>query len=590
VAKWRVVKLKNRVGILAVLLLLGVAFASNTGNSGVNVTVETPPMACGDTLSANSTYIMTQNASINGTSCFDIAAINVTLDCAGYSIIGDGTASTDGVKIEANAATVKNCIISNFADGVHVTAVSDAVIQNNTIDATAIGIAFSGSSAPNVTSNNVTSAGIGMDGSSVSSLNAANNSITATGSSNAIHMAGADNNIGGNNLTANTGVVMLVYVNGEVYTNAFVIHNNKFVSSGGASTLLQFTVGSASNMNHQIYGNNFTATSGSYVISINPDTYVHSVDGHNEGNIYANVEDGTITVRGTVNSTYAPGYFVGSTGAVPYTSSNSGGKISGSASDGVPLTPFTTFAPIVESVTMTNSSLDPTPCSTTSVPVIQMNVSDGNGYADITTASAYINISKGGVAHQSATCVEDSHDTNWILLNCTGASMDFYDVAAADWAVVGYAIDTDSMSNTTTGSAMTYNTGIHMVLENDPLTFGTIYSGTENNTNTNTPALDVKNCGNAALNMTITGANITDSGLTNSIPVGSFRVSDNGTSGAGTELTLTETAQGYSIGASGLAAGSNSTKALYSLLNVPVGQTAATYDTGTWAFIVSNYE
>ena len=88
--------------------------------------------------------------------------------------------------------------------------------------------------------------------------------------------------------------------------------------------------------------------------------------------------------------------------------------------------------------------------------------------------------------------------------------------------------------------------------------------------------------------MTITGANVTD-GDSNSIPIASFRISDNATSGAGTELTLSEAAQDYSK-TGGLGFGASSTWDLYSFINVPVAQTPATYNTGAWAFIVSNYE
>ena len=562
------------------MLLIGAAFASDTGNSSVNVTVESPPLAC-SVLSTGGVYNLTQNVSVSGANCFNVTGSSVTIDCNGYTISGNNASGTIGIfgvpgtsgYGKADNYAIKNCNIVGFDTGINIYG-SGGTIKDTNITSSTYGIYL----------DNVWRTTI------IGGVNA-----YAT-SNNAFYTYGWAGGSEGGNIVANS---TFTSENGVV-VNDYQIHgsgslsfiNNTFISGDGTHDLVEANDGGGNCAGvPTFYWNNFTATSGKYINSSCSLALSATVGGHSEGNIYANVLDHSITVFGTSLSTGYPALYYGTSGAVPYNSSNSGSKIDGAIGDAAPLTNqvYVAYNPVVETVTMTNSSLDPTPCSTTSVPVIQMNVSDGNGYADITTASAYVNISNGGVTHQTTGCIVDSSNGNWVMLNCTGAAMNFYDVAAANWTVTGYAIDSTSLSNTTAGSNMTYNTGIHMVLENDPLTFGTIYSGTNNNTNTNSPALDVKNCGNAALNMTVTGANITDGG-SNSIPVGSFRVSNNGTSGAGTELTLTEAAQSYSIGASGLAAGSSSTKALYSFLNVPIGQAATTYNTGTWAFIVSNYE
>ena len=631
---WRVVNLKKEIGILAVLLMFGAAFASDTDTSGVSVTVQEPNVApvmntstitpspayasstlqlacnatdanaadnityhwkaflngeenetgssdaalqglevnvanissglatgqnwtlectpddgtvngtamnstqltisatpgvdgCGSLSSANSVYTLTADVSATDSTCFTLAAANVTLDCAGHSITGnngDAEQSYKGVYMNAASGTVKNCVISGFVNGISTYGAAGATMLNNTITVT---------QSEGMTDSygiNIYSGGTGSDKTLVV-----------------------------NNTVNNTNGIAISF--GGWFSGEVLAYWNNITASGKYFEWREI---------------------GSSVFTLNT-----TIDGKGEGNIYANVVSGAVDIIGTVVSGHASGYYIGSAGTgYPYDATTSGAKLTSSLVDNAPLTPFTNAAPVVESVS-TPDAQDVTPCSTTELPVIQVNVSDADGYADVSAANTYVNISKGAVTHQSATCTEDSHDTDWVLLNCSGAEMSFYDAAGA-WSILAYSEDAIGASDTTAGSDMTYNTGVHMVLENDPLTFGTIYSGTENNTNTNDPALDVKNCGNAALNMTVTGANITDGG-SNSIPVGSFRVSDNGTPGAGTELVLTEEAQDFSK-SGGLAAGASSTEALYAFLNAPVEQAPATYNTGTWAFIVSNYE
>ena len=232
------------------------------------------------------------------------------------------------------------------------------------------------------------------------------------------------------------------------------------------------------------------------------------------------------------------------------------------------------------------SAQDPTACSTTALPVIQVNVSDADGYANVSIGNSYVNVTRASVTHQAASCIEDTHDAEWIMLNCSGASMDFYDVTASNWQLVAYTQDTSNVSASGVSlTNMTYNEGVHMRLNNAPILFGTIYKGVNDTVNTNSPALNVQNCGNTMLNMTVQGANITDGG-SNAIPVTSFRVSNSSTSGAGAELALTEAAQGYSK-SGGQAIGASSTWDLWFFINVLADQIAAAYNQGSWTFVAS---
>lgn len=240
----------------------------------------------------------------------------------------------------------------------------------------------------------------------------------------------------------------------------------------------------------------------------------------------------------------------------------------------------------------TPDALDPNPGTTRTIPTIQVNVTDNDGYADINHLNSYVNITNGETTHVADTCIVDTYSNNWVVLNCSGASFNFYDTPGS-WTLTAYVEDTAEASDTETGSDLTYNEGVHLTLNNAPITFGAVYTNTEDNVNTNSPAFNVQNCGNVALNLTITGSNITDGG-SNSISASQFRIDDDITPSEGVEtseneLTLSEVAQTY-IKSGGITTGSSSTWDLYFFVNVPIGQEQATYSVGSWTFTTQKYE
>ena len=64
--------------------------------------------------------------------CIDIKAPNVTLDCDGFSINGTDTDATQGIYIESDNATVKNCYVQKYNDAIRTTG-NSSNIQNNTL-------------------------------------------------------------------------------------------------------------------------------------------------------------------------------------------------------------------------------------------------------------------------------------------------------------------------------------------------------------------------------------------------------------------------------------------------------------------------
>ncbi|MFA5930453.1 MAG: right-handed parallel beta-helix repeat-containing protein [Candidatus Micrarchaeia archaeon] len=93
------------------------------------------PLNCSNLTSANTTYTMYANASINGNTCFRVQAANITLNCAGFSILGNNTSGTYGIYSNQNNTNVVNCSIRGFNHGILYNGMSDGNITNVTADA-----------------------------------------------------------------------------------------------------------------------------------------------------------------------------------------------------------------------------------------------------------------------------------------------------------------------------------------------------------------------------------------------------------------------------------------------------------------------
>ncbi|MBV6342259.1 right-handed parallel beta-helix repeat-containing protein, partial [Candidatus Magnetobacterium casense] len=93
------------------------------------------PMGCGE-ISSGGTITLANNLSINGSTCFNITAPDVDIDCAGFSIIGNNSSDTFGIYSSQFNTTIRNCDISNFETGIYFNGSSNGTIQNNTVATT----------------------------------------------------------------------------------------------------------------------------------------------------------------------------------------------------------------------------------------------------------------------------------------------------------------------------------------------------------------------------------------------------------------------------------------------------------------------
>ncbi|ODS41335.1 MAG: hypothetical protein A7315_06610 [Candidatus Altiarchaeales archaeon WOR_SM1_79] len=148
-----------------------------------------PRPVCNSTTPCQCGYILTQNRTFNSSDfntgpCsgdgLEIGSAGITLDCNGVQIIGSKAFGSTGIKNVFNDVTIKNCNVMNFNNGIHITGVSDNIIDNNTVSSTTFfhgdGIWVETSTWNNITNNNVSSYkwGIGLDTQSDNNLVEAN--------------------------------------------------------------------------------------------------------------------------------------------------------------------------------------------------------------------------------------------------------------------------------------------------------------------------------------------------------------------------------------------------------------------------------
>jgi hypothetical protein len=114
---------------------------STTHFSGIE-SFEQNLSSCGDLDVENAVYYLNNSFSASGT-CLNVKANNVTLDCAGFSITGDGIGFDDGISFSGdyNDVTIKNCNISNFYNGIYTAqSTSGFYITNSYISASTEGV------------------------------------------------------------------------------------------------------------------------------------------------------------------------------------------------------------------------------------------------------------------------------------------------------------------------------------------------------------------------------------------------------------------------------------------------------------------
>jgi hypothetical protein len=231
----------------------------------------------------------------------------------GTSVDGEGIA----IESESSSITLTNTSgTSSTAAGIFIGGANDLTISNVTASSTSgDGLQEYGGMGNTISDSVLTSvSGDGFDGTSncqVTPTITISDSTLTSASGNGFHeKTGCRDIVFGNTISSTSGNA--ISISATAYGNTF-------------------------------YWNNLSSTSGAYVNDLNGGNFYNATtpSGSNEGNIYANVIDGTISVQGNVTSSGFPSLYIGMNGTgQPYSNANSGGKINGSAVDNAPLTPF----------------------------------------------------------------------------------------------------------------------------------------------------------------------------------------------------------------------------------------------------------
>ncbi|MCX6771860.1 MAG: right-handed parallel beta-helix repeat-containing protein [Candidatus Micrarchaeota archaeon] len=273
---------------------------------------------CGNLNASN--YICNVTSDLTATvNCFVVHASNVTIECNGHKITKTTNASQSGVGVESdsNDTKVRNCAFDQFSYGVSAGA-DRLVVEGSAINATNAGIFLYHSLQALIWNNTITGqAYTGID-TNLASGTIANNTISVYGKPISLY-----SNLG---------------MGGPYY-----VYNNTLATTSGSSGLVSVTFADSS----LFYWNTFTATSGYYLyVNSNGVSLNTTINGKQEGNIYANVMDGNVQVQGNLSSVGFPQLFVGTNGSgVPYNNTTSQGKIvvaygDPALADYAPLTPY----------------------------------------------------------------------------------------------------------------------------------------------------------------------------------------------------------------------------------------------------------
>lgn len=146
-------------------------------------------------MTITSDFNLTNDLTSSGT-CITVNASNITIDCQGHKITGDGTG--DGISmtgyfvpfppfgIDIANVTIQNCHVDNFANNIHLNNLmasgggNNFFINNQLTNATNAGIKFNATSGNNVSNNFIHSHARGIDASGIFGDVLTNNIIHST--------------------------------------------------------------------------------------------------------------------------------------------------------------------------------------------------------------------------------------------------------------------------------------------------------------------------------------------------------------------------------------------------------------------------
>ncbi|MCX6708574.1 MAG: right-handed parallel beta-helix repeat-containing protein, partial [Candidatus Woesearchaeota archaeon] len=132
-------------------------YMDGTTNTSNGVTIVS---ACG-TIITGDAILISNLTQVGAGNCIEFGANNIQLDCNGFSITGDSSGGSYGVRVNGRSGvTIKNCKLNKFEIGMYVTSMSNSIVDNNEINGSGlIGIYHVQSVNNNITSNKINNTG-----------------------------------------------------------------------------------------------------------------------------------------------------------------------------------------------------------------------------------------------------------------------------------------------------------------------------------------------------------------------------------------------------------------------------------------------
>lgn len=242
--------------VLCFLFLAMISFSSATNWNAC-------PLAASG---AGTTYDLTGSVTSTGT-CVTISAANVVIDCHGFTIDGDDSGTSDyavtGTGI--SGATVKNCVITDFAASMNMDNWDNTIIRNNTIsgqDQAVSVIKVLTGSDNNIIDNNTIGTITSTDGILKLTGTTTGNNITSnifTAASTTPIWGSATNSnylIKNNTITETAGAAFQCILSGNTAGNGNVIDGNTITSGSANTEVIYIATGSANIVKNNIIHDN----------------------------------------------------------------------------------------------------------------------------------------------------------------------------------------------------------------------------------------------------------------------------------------------------------------------------------------------
>ncbi|HYD04039.1 MAG TPA: right-handed parallel beta-helix repeat-containing protein [Alphaproteobacteria bacterium] len=212
-------------------------------------------VSCQNITTSNIIVNLSANIASTNSTCLNVFAHNVTINCFGYSITGNNYSGASGIYSNSSNTTVLNCNINGFMYGIYYNNTNNGTIQNNNftlMNNSALGIYLSNSDNNKIISNIIS-----MNGSSSYALSLSSGSGRNNVSSNIMHSTKADailiyissssnNKIINNTMNSSGADAYGIYF--FVSANNNHVENNSIYTQGAAARIIYLLTSSGNNI------------------------------------------------------------------------------------------------------------------------------------------------------------------------------------------------------------------------------------------------------------------------------------------------------------------------------------------------------